>query len=86
METAVDDSDYQKETRFVHSLADDSDSSLRGLIASIRPENDEGFETWLNETIEMGAVGYRRILHVMPNDTSQSNTFINNVNKIGKLG
>ena len=86
METGVDDPDYQEETRYVHSLANDPNSGLRGIIASIRPENDEGFENWFNETIEMGAVGYRRVLHVMPDDTSQSNTFINNVNKIGKLG
>ena len=83
METGVDDPDYQKETRFVSSLADDSDSGLCGLIASIRPENDEGFETWLNETIEMGVVGYRRILHVVPDEMSQSDIFRTNVRKIG---
>ena len=86
METGVDDPDYQKETRFVKTLADDSDSSLRGLIASIRPENDEGFETWLNETIEMGVVGYRRILHVVPDEMSQSDIFRTNVRKIGTSG
>ena len=86
METGVDDPDYQKETRFVHSLADDPDSGLRGLISSIRPENDEGFETWLNETIEMGVVGYRRILHVVPDEMSQSEIFRKNVRKIGTSG
>ncbi len=86
METAVDDSDYQKETRFVHSLMDDSDGNLCGLIASIRPENDEGFETWLNETIEMGVTGYRRVLHVVPDEMSQSDIFRNNVRKIGISG
>ena len=86
METGVDDPDYQKETRFVKSLADDSDSGLCGFIASIRPENDEGFETWLNETIEMGVVGYRRILHVVPDEMSQSDIFRTNVRKIGASG
>jgi len=86
METGVDDPDYQKEIRFVHSLENNSNSGLRGLIASIRPENDEGFETWLNETIEMGVVGYRRILHVVPDEMSQSDTFRRNVRKIGKSG
>ena len=85
MEAGVDDADYQNETHFVHSLSKNSNSGLNGIIASIRPENDEGFESWLNKTIEMGVVGYRRILHVMPDDTSQSITFRNNVNKIGKL-
>ena len=86
METGVDDPDYQEETRFVHSLADDQDSGLSGLIASIRPENDEGFETWLDETINMGVVGYRRILHVVPDEMSQRDTFRNNVRKIGIAG
>ena len=86
METGVDDPDYQQETRFVKSLADNSDNGMIGLIASIRPESDEVFEPWLEETIEMGVVGYRRILHVMPDDTSQSDIFRKNVRKIGVSG
>ena len=86
METGVDDPDYQQETRFVKSLADNSDNEMIGLISSIRPESDEAFETWLEETIEMGVVGYRRILHVMPDDTSQSDIFKKNVRKIGVSG
>ena len=34
----------------------------------------------------MNVSGYRRILHVMPDDTSQTETFRNNVKKIGKTG
>ena len=86
METGVDDPDYQQETRFVKSLADNTDNEMIGLISSIRPESDEVFEAWLEETIEMGVVGYRRILHVMPDDTSQSDIFRNNVRKIGVSG
>ena len=86
METGVDDPDYQQETRFVKSLAENADNGMIGLISSIRPESDEGFETWLEETIAMGVVGYRRILHVMPDDTSQSDIFRNNVRKIGVSG
>ena len=86
METGVDDPDYQQETRFVKSLADNSDNGMIGLISSIRPESDEAFETWLDATIEMGVVGYRRILHVMPDDTSQSDIFRKNVRKIGVSG
>ena len=86
METGVDDPDYQQETRFVKSLADNSDNEMIGLISSIRPESDEAFETWLEETIEMSVVGYRRILHVMPDDTSQSDIFRKNVRKIGVSG
>ena len=86
METGVDDSDYKKEIKFVKSLANNSDNNLIGLISSIRPETEEGFEAWLNVTIEMGVVGYRRILHVMPDETSQNEIFRRNVRKIGDVG
>ena len=86
METGVDDSDYKKEIKFVKSLANNSDNNLIGLISSIRPETEEGFEEWLNATIEMGVVGYRRILHVMPDETSQNEIFRRNVRKIGDAG
>ena len=85
MEAAVDDPDYQKETRFVKTLADDSNKVIRGLIATIRPEDDTDFEKWLNETVEMGVVGYRRILHVVPDEMSQSDTFRKNIRKAFKL-
>ena len=86
METGVDDSDYKKEIKFVKSLANNSDNNLIGLISSIRPETEEGFEEWLNATTEMGVVGYRRILHVMPDETSQNEIFRRNVRKIGDVG
>ena len=86
METGVDNSDYKKEIKFVKSLANNTDNNLIGLISSIRPETEEGFEEWLNVTIEMGVVGYRRILHVMPDETSQNEIFRRNVRKIGEVG
>ena len=86
METGVDDSDYQKETRYVKSLEDKSKSNMIGMISSIRPENDEEFDLWFNETLDIGVTGYRRVLHVMPNETSQSEIFRKNVRKIGDAG
>jgi len=86
MEAGADDDDYQKETRFVQTLAENSENNMIGLISSIRPEEDKGFDLWLNETIEMGVIGYRRILHIMPNELSQTKIFRNNVRKIGDAG
>ena len=86
METGVDDGDYQKETRYVKSLEDKSKSNMIGMISSIRPENDKEFDLWFNETLDMGVTGYRRVLHVMPNDTSQSEIFRKNIRKIGDAG
>jgi predicted TIM-barrel fold metal-dependent hydrolase len=81
METGVDDEDYQKETQYVNTLKDNN--QLIGIIASIRPETNEGFDSWLNDTLEMGVVGYRRVLHIMPNEMSESNIFRENIRKIG---
>jgi len=78
MEAGVDDADYQAETRFIAGL-----DGLVGLIASCRPEVDTGFEAWLDECTSLNVKGYRRILHVMPDDLSQSTTFRSNIRKIG---
>ena len=56
MESGADDSDYQKEIRFMQTLSDNSENNMIGLIASIRPEADKEFDLWLDETIEMGVL------------------------------
>ena len=86
MEAGADDDNYQTETRFVQTLTENSENNMIGLISSIRPEENKGFDLWLNETIEMGVIGYRRILHIMPNELSQTKIFRNNVRKIGDAG
>ncbi|MCR9138434.1 MAG: amidohydrolase [Alphaproteobacteria bacterium] len=83
METGVDDADYQAEARFVAKLAGNPNSRIAGLIASCRPETDEGFSAWLDECASLNVVGFRRILHVMPDELSQSETFRRNVREIG---
>ena len=86
METGVDDSDYKKETKFIKSIMDQPNSNIKGLIVSIRPEEKNGFDEWLEETISMNVSGYRRIFHTMPNETSQSSLCKENVKKIGAAG
>ena len=85
MESAVDDSDYQNETKYIKTLIDDSSNKIIGLISSIRPEDDKGFEHWLDVSIQMGVVGYRRILHEMPDEISQNEIFKKNIKKIGNV-
>ena len=86
MEAGVDDADYQAETLFVHGLANQVDTPICGIIASIRPETDDGFDAWLEESGAIGVIGYRRILHVVDDKLSQSDTFRRNVRKIGQAG
>ena len=72
METGVDDADYQAETRFVHGLSKGPGSGVVGIIASIRPESEDGFDAWLEESAALGVAGYRRILHVVDDAMSES--------------
>lgn len=83
METGVDDTDYKAEARFVAGLAKAAGSGILGLIASCRPENDAGYSDWLDECEDLGVVGYRRILHVMPDELSTTATFRKNVRALG---
>lgn len=84
MEAGVDDADYQTEARFVSKLCQNPQNRMVGMIASCRPESDDGFEAWLDECGSMNVAGFRRILHVMPDDLSKSETFRRNVRKIGQ--
>ena len=84
METGVDDADYQTEARVVAGLIRQGD--IRAQIASCRPEQDAGFEDWLAECDGLGVCGFRRILHEVPDDLSQTTTFRSNLRKIGAKG
>ena len=86
MECAVDDPDYKNESNFINSLMQVPGNGIKGLILSIRPENDNDFDEWLEESKSLGVVGYRRVLHVMPDELSQNDNFRANVKKIGKTG
>ena len=84
METGVDDADYQSEARLVATLV--GQNGMLGQIASCRPEDDAGFDDWLAECDGLHVHGFRRILHVMPDDLSQSPTFRRNLKTIGAKG
>lgn len=86
MECGVDDGDYRPEARFVAGLMQDRVLGIIGQIASCRPETDAGFTDWLDEAAGLGVVGYRRILHVVPDGLSQSAGFRANLRAIGRRG
>lgn len=88
METGVDDADYQAEARMVAGMVGSAVGGvpMLGQIASIRPERDEGFDAWLEAAAGLNTVGFRRILHVVPDDVSQTETFRRNLRKIGRAG
>ncbi|MCC5982811.1 MAG: amidohydrolase [Rhodobacteraceae bacterium] len=86
MECAVDDADYQAEARFIAGLMRQPGSGILAQIASCRPETEAGFTDWLDEAADLGAVGFRRVLHVVPDEVSQSRTFRAGVAEIGRRG
>ena len=86
METGVDDPDYKAEARFVADLAKNPESGILGMIASCRPESDDGFSEWLDEGDDLNVLAYRRVLHIMDDGLSTTETFRRNVRKIGSRG
>lgn len=70
----ADADDFRAETRLVAGLMRSPDSGLLGIISSCRPE-DPDFDQWLEECADLPVVGFRRILHEVPNDVSQGTRF-----------
>jgi predicted TIM-barrel fold metal-dependent hydrolase len=85
MECGVDDGDWRDEARMVAGLVADPASRMLGQIASCRPEED-GIEGWLDECADLGVVGLRRILHVVPDEMSQTARFRASLRAIGRRG
>ncbi len=84
METSVDEGDWQSEARIVAKLIDDPANLMLGQIASCRPETDQGFGDWLDECATLHVRGFRRVLHVMPDDLSASQVFRANITEMGR--
>lgn len=84
MEAAVNDADYKDEARFVAGLV--GSHGMLGQIASCRPEDDAGFTEWLDECAGLSVVGFRRVLHVVPDEMSTTATFRANVAEMGRRG
>ncbi|RFC62001.1 amidohydrolase [Fulvimarina endophytica] len=86
METGVDDADYRREARLVARMIGEGEVPIRAQVASCRPEEGEGFEAWLEECGGLGVAGFRRILHVMPDDLSRTEAFRANIRRMGDAG
>lgn len=84
MEVDVDADCIRDEAHWIAGLI--RERRLLGQIAACRPETDAGFAAWLEECRALGVVGLRRILHVVPDDVSESEVFRANVRRIGAAG
>lgn len=85
MEVDVDPADIDAETAMVADLMAQPDSILRGAISAARPESPD-FADWLARVDRRIVRGVRRVLHVMPDDLSQSVLFRDNIRRLGAAG
>jgi len=86
MEVDVDPADIEAEIAHVQDLAATQDNMIRGAIAACRPE-DPGFAAYLERQKANPFVkGFRRVLHVMPDELSDSALFRENLKRLGGSG
>ena len=84
MEASPDDPHWHDETKFVYELSEQPDSIIEGIIANCRPESESGFEAYIESVQHPKLVGFRRILHTMSDDLSQSDHFAKNIRLLEK--
>ncbi|WP_315926020.1 amidohydrolase [Mesorhizobium sp. SP-1A] len=86
MEVDVDPADIEAETAHVERLARKPGSLLRGAIVSARPE-ETGFAAYLERVrADPFVKGFRRVLHVVPDDVSEGALFRENVRRLSGTG
>ncbi len=86
MEVDVDGGQIEAETRYIQGLSRQADSLVVGAISSCRPE-DDGFAAFLERQVQNPFVkGFRRVLHVMPDELSESPLFRANLKRLEGTG
>ena len=79
MEVDVAEKDIEAETAMIRQLMSNSDSLLKGAISACRPESAH-FPHFLDQQKALSEVkGFRRVLHVVPDEISTTDVFRNNV-------
>ncbi|TJX08405.1 MAG: amidohydrolase, partial [Mesorhizobium sp.] len=82
----VDPADIEAETARVEGLSRQPGSLLAGAIASCRPEEAD-FAAYLERQQANPFVrGFRRVLHVVPDDLSEGALFRENIKRLGGTG
>lgn len=86
MEVDVIEPDFDREIEFVRSLASDPARRIRAAISNARPEKS-GFPDLLDRARANPFIrGFRRILHVVPDDLSRTRVFRENVGRLADTG
>ena len=86
MEVDVAEQDIEAETHNVADLASTKGSLLRGALSACRPESGD-FPAFLERALANPIVkGFRRVLHVVPDDLSEGTTFRENLRRLSGTG
>jgi len=86
MEVDVAEADMARETAMVEALSKEAGSLLAGAIASCRPESPD-FPAYLETVLADPFVrGFRRVLHVVPDDVSEGALFRENIRRLAGTG
>lgn len=82
MEVDVVPAQIERETHVIKSLARQPNSLIVGAISSCRPEED-GFSVFLDrQNADPFVKGFRRVLHVVPDDVSEQALFRQNMKRL----
>jgi predicted TIM-barrel fold metal-dependent hydrolase len=86
MEVDVAEADVSRETAMLETLAGEAGSLIVGAIAACRPESPD-FPRYL-ETVRANPFvrGFRRVLHVVPDDVSEGVLFRENIKRLAGSG
>jgi predicted TIM-barrel fold metal-dependent hydrolase len=86
MEVDVAESDIEKEIDYVGGLSRQPGNLIVGKIAACRPE-DPGFAAFLERAgVNPLVKGFRRVLHVVPDEVSEGALFRENVKRLAGTG
>ncbi|MDW5317432.1 amidohydrolase [Rhizobium sp. PL01] len=86
MEVDVDVAEIEAEINYVQTLSSHPENLITGAIAACRPEED-GFANRLERQRANPFVkGFRRVLHVVPDDVSEGALFRENIQGLGGTG
>lgn len=86
MEVDVDAGQIEAETAYVQGVSGRQGATIGGAISACRPE-DEGFAAFLERQRANPFVkGFRRVLHVMPDELSDSPRFRDNLKRLSGTG
>ena len=79
MEVDVEENQIKEETKMIHNLIENNDTIIKGVISSCRPEKNDFQDMIQYAEAQQLIKGFRRVLHVAPDNTAGSDQFKNNI-------